>query len=92
MIFSNVLESLQFPSSLLIYIYILKCKTSLTMQDFRSFTKFIIGPMLLFGHYVDLIKDTILVYRLQLALGGFATVFYFHNRFSCAVSIVQYFS
>ena len=53
---------------------------------FRSLTKFIIGPILLFGHYADLIKDAILVYRLQLSLGGFAAILYRVDTFSSVVS------
>ena len=57
------------------------------MLYFRSFTHFIIGPILLFGHYADLIKDAILVYRLQLSLGGFAAILYRVDTFSSVVSI-----
>ena len=53
----------------------------------NSHIHFFTGPILLFGYYLDLIKDTILVYRLQLSLGGFAAILYRVDTFSSVVSI-----
>ena len=47
---------------------------------------FLIGPIRHFGYYFDIIKDAILVYRLQLSLGGLISVFTFYERFSSMVS------
>ena len=52
----------------------------------NSHIHFFTGPILLFGYYLDLIKDTILVYRLQFILGGFTAIFTHYNKFSSIVS------
>ena len=51
----------------------------------NSHIHFFTGPILLFGYYLDLIKDTILVYRLQFILGGFTDIFTNYNKFSSVV-------
>ena len=56
----------------------------------RSIITFITGPLLLFTHYLDLIKDICLIIQLQLVLGG-ATIFIFYDRFSSMV-IFKFFS
>ena len=56
-------------------------------NTYSSITKFVIGPGILMAHYIDLIKDIILVYRLQLVSGGFLTLLMFCDRFSSVVSI-----
>ena len=48
-----------------------------------------IGPIILSAKYADLIKDIILVYRLQFSLGGFGVIFAFYDRFSSMVSILS---
>ena len=52
----------------------------------NSHFHFLTGPILLFGYYFDLIKDAILVYRLQSILGGFGAIFAHYNKFSSIVS------
>ena len=53
---------------------------------FRSYAQFFLGPVILIGKYVDMIKDIILAYRLQFSLGGLATVFRQYEKFSSVVS------
>ena len=52
----------------------------------RSKIVFLIGPFLLFGYYLDLIKDIILIYRLAHAIGGITAVFVSYEKFACMVS------
>ena len=49
--------------------------------------KFVIGPGILLAYYIDLIKDIILIYRLQLVSGGILTLLIFYDRFSSVVSL-----
>ena len=56
---------------------------------YRSIAKFVIGPGILLAYYIDLIKDIILIYRLQLVTGGILTLLIFYDRFSSVVSLLQ---
>ena len=57
----------------------------------NSHIHFFTGPILLFGYYLDLIKDTILVYRLQFISGGFTAIFTHYNKFSSIVRTLDSF-
>ena len=73
------------------YVKNLKHRVRIFVGLENSYIHFFTGPILLFGYYLDLIKDTILVYRLQFILGGFTAIFTHYNKFSSIVSTLDNF-
>ena len=73
------------------YVKNLKHRVRIFVGLENSYIHFFTGPILLFGYYLDLIKDTILVYRLQFILGGFTAIFTHYNKFSSIVSTLDSF-
>ena len=70
------------------YLYKMVCFKNVYNAEisYRGVLRFIIGPMLLFGHYIDLTKDTILAIRLVFLLGGLTPIFTYFDKFSSMVS------
>ena len=56
----------------------------------RPKVKLCIGPIQIFLGYVDLLKDSILLSKLVIALGGFYTILINPTKFSTLVSLCEY--